>query len=103
MNADSHSNLNELRVDGGATRNNSLLQFQADILQIPVIRSKTAETTALGAAYLAGLAVGVWGDRVELASHWKAERGFDPRMSPARAQELTENWHEAVRRSLGWA
>ena len=103
MNADSHSHLSELRVDGGATRNDALLQFQADILQIPVVRSKTAETTALGAAYLAGLAVGTWSDRAVLASHWKADRIFEPQMRPGIAQGLTDNWHEAVRRSLAWA
>lgn len=103
MNADSHTHLTELRVDGGATRNNSLLQFQADILQIPVVRSKTAETTALGAAYLAGLAVGFWKDKAELAEHWQADRRFDPQLPPAKADALVDRWHEAVKRSLGWA
>ena len=103
INADSQTDLRELRVDGGATRNDQLLQFQADILQIPVVRSKTAETTALGAGYLAGLAIGVWSDRDELASHWKADRIFEPRMPSDEAQELTDLWHRAVKRSLGWA
>ena len=102
MNADSRSNLTELRIDGGATRNNSLLQFQADILQIPVVRSKTTETTALGAAYLAGLAVGYWPNKDELAEHWQAERRFEPNMSENTANLLTERWHEAVKRSLRW-
>ena len=102
MNADSRVDLTELRVDGGATRNDSLLQFQADILQIPVVRSATAETTALGAAYLAGLAVGFWKDRDEIAGHWKADRVFEPKMSPVEAGRLMERWHEAVQRSLGW-
>lgn len=100
MNADSGTNLKELRVDGGATVNNALMQFQADILQIPVIRSKTTETTALGAAYLAGLALGFWRSTSELAEHWKADRIFEPQMSANEAQILTEQWHEAVGRTL---
>ena len=103
MNADSRSNLNELRVDGGASRNAALLQFQADILQIPVVRSKTVETTALGAAYLAGLAVGYWKNMVELAAHWQADLKFEPKMPANEAKHLVSSWHEAVRRSLDWA
>ena len=103
MNADSNADLTELRVDGGATKNDALLQFQADILQIPVVRSKTAETTALGAAYLAGLAVGFWASKDELAEHWQADRQFEPQMSAADAEKLMNNWHEAVNRSLCWA
>jgi len=102
MNADSYSNLTELRVDGGATTNDALLQFQTDILQIPIIRSKTSETTALGAAYLAGLAVGFWQDKIEIAQHWQADRTFVPQMTAAEAGYLMERWHEAVQRSLGW-
>lgn len=102
MNADSNADLTELRVDGGATKNDALLQFQADILQIPVVRSKTAETTALGAAYLAGLAVGFWASKDELAEHWQADRQFEPQMSAADAEKLMNNWHEAVNRSLCW-
>ena len=103
MNADSHSTLTELRVDGGATSNNALLQFQADILQIPVVRSKTSETTALGAAYLAGLAVGYWKDKAEMAEHWRADRTFEPQMAQDQASLITLKWHEAVSRSMGWA
>ena len=103
MNSDSNADLEELRVDGGATRNDALLQFQADILQIPVVRSKTAETTALGAAYLAGLAVGFWESKEELAEHWQADRKYIPEMSTANAKALTDRWHEAVSRSLNWA
>lgn len=103
MNSDSRSDLKELRVDGGATGNNALLQFQADILQIPVVRSKTAETTALGAAYLAGLAVGFWQNKAELAEHWRSSGRFEPRMSANEAHLLKDRWHEAVSRSLGWA
>ncbi|MGE3467938.1 MAG: glycerol kinase GlpK [Pyrinomonadaceae bacterium] len=102
MNSDSHSELKELRVDGGATRNDALLQFQADILQIPVVRSKVSETTALGAAYMAGLATGYWGSRNELAGHWQADQTFYPSISPAKAQHLVGRWHEAVHRSLNW-
>lgn len=102
MNADSGSNLTELRVDGGATKNDALLQFQADILQIPVVRSLVSETTALGAAYLAGLAVGYWKDRKELGEHWQADKTFYPKMSPITSKELLNRWHEAVKRSLDW-
>ena len=103
MNSDSNANLTELRVDGGATLNSALLQFQADILQIPVVRSATAETTALGAAYLAGLAVGFWKDKAELVEHWQADRRFEPQMPAQAAKELIKRWHEAVERSLGWS
>ena len=98
MNADSGSHLTELRVDGGATANNALLQFQADILQIPVVRSKTAETTALGAAYLAGLATGFWLSKSDVAHHWQAERSFKPQMPIGEAERLLTEWAEAVRR-----
>lgn len=103
MNADARSNLDEIRVDGGATRNDSLMQFQADILQIPVVRSKMAETTALGAAYLAGLAVAYWKEKAELTEHWQQDRKFEPQMSASDATRLTDLWHEAVARSRGWA
>jgi len=99
---DSKVDLTELRVDGGATKNDMLMQFQADVLQIPVVRSKTAETTALGAAYLAGLAVGYWGSNKELAEHWKADKRFDPQISSNDAHRLMTRWHEAVRRSMKW-
>jgi glycerol kinase len=101
MQADAGTALTELRVDGGATRNDSLLQFQADILQIPVVRSKTSETTALGAAYLAGLAVGFWNSKDDLAAHWREDRRFEPAMSAARASELRSDWSAAVRKALG--
>jgi glycerol kinase len=99
---DSKVDLTELRVDGGATKNDMLMQFQADVLQIPVVRSKTAETTALGGAYLAGLAVGYWGSNKELAEHWKADKRFDPQISSNDAHRLMTRWHEAVRRSMKW-
>lgn len=86
----------ELRVDGGACVNNLLMQFQADLLGIPVVRPKVIETTALGAAYLAGLSCGVYASLDELAAHWQAERVFHPTMSRQRAGELMQNWEHAV-------
>jgi glycerol kinase len=102
MNADSNGAMNELRVDGGATRNDALLQFQADILQIPVLRSRLAETTALGAAYLAGLAANVWLSKNELAGHWQMDRRFEPQMPQNEAGKMMQRWHDAVGRSLHW-
>lgn len=102
MHADSGIELKELRVDGGATRNDSLLQFQADVLQIPVVRSKITETTALGAAYLAGLAVGFWKTKEELARHWQADKRFEPKMPREKSFELREKWNEAVKRAMNW-
>jgi glycerol kinase len=86
----------ELRVDGGACANNLLMQFQADLLGIPVVRPQVIETTALGAAYLAGLSCGVYAGIEELASHWQAERTFHPTMSRSRAYELMQRWEHAV-------
>jgi glycerol kinase len=103
MNADSHADLKELRVDGGATKNDALMQFQADILQIPVVRSRTIETTALGAAYLAGLAIGFWDSITELAEHWQADRTFEPSIIDIAASRLLDRWHDAVDRSRSWA
>jgi glycerol kinase len=103
MQKDAGENLTELRVDGGATANDLLMQFQADILGVPVVRPKVLETTALGAAYLAGLAVGLWPSREALAARWQADRRFEPQMDRAHAQELLAHWREAVRRSRDWA
>ena len=86
----------ELRVDGGACVNDLLMQFQADLLGIPVIRPKVIETTALGAAYLAGLSCGIWSGTDELAAQWQVERTFHPTMSRARAGELMQRWEHAV-------
>lgn len=99
---DSEIRLPELRVDGGATCNDSLLQFQSDILQIPVIRPKMTETTALGAAYLAGLAVGFWKDKEDLSEHAEIDRIFEPKMSREKAESLKSKWNEAVKRSMNW-
>ena len=88
-----------LRVDGGAARNDFLCQFQADILGIPVERPATTESTALGAAYLAGLATGFWRDENELASHAQGGRCFEPKMAAARREELYAGWRDAVERT----
>lgn len=102
MRADSATEIKELRVDGGATVNDSLLQFQADVLQIPVIRPKITETTALGAAYLAGLAIGFWRTKEELTKHRQIDHKFEPRMPPEKANELKAKWSEAVKRAMNW-
>jgi glycerol kinase len=95
--------LTELRVDGGASRNNLLMQMQADFLGVPVVRPQVTETTALGAAYLAGLATGFWRDADEIARQWKVDRRFHPRLAePARQAKLTR-WRDAVERAKGWA
>jgi glycerol kinase len=103
MQKDSQQQLSELRVDGGAAANDLLMQFQADLLGVPVVRPKVLETTALGAAYLAGLTVDLWKSRDELASHWKAERRFEPRMNPSDREARMSRWREAVARSRKWA
>ncbi|MCZ2441558.1 MAG: glycerol kinase GlpK [Burkholderiales bacterium] len=98
--ADGASAVTELRVDGGASVNDLLMQFQADLLGIPVVRPQITETTALGAAYLAGLATGVYASREELAAQWRAERRFHPTMPRARAAELMARWEHAVRQTV---
>jgi glycerol kinase len=103
MQKDSGKTLKELRVDGGATANDLLMQFQADLLGVPVVRPKVLETTALGAAYLAGLTVNLWKSREEIAGQWQVEKRFEPRMDAARRGELMARWREAVGRSLKWA
>ena len=103
MQQDATSPLRELRVDGGASRNNFLMQFQADLLGVPVIRPAVTETTALGAAYLAGLATGFWTSTSEIADRWRVDRRFEPRMSRERAADRMNEWSRAVQRSLGWA
>ena len=89
----------ELRVDGGASRNDLLCQFQADVLGIPVVRPQVTETTALGAAYLAGLAVGFWRNTREIASQWRVERRFEPRMRASERDRLYAGWKDAVSRA----
>ncbi len=100
MEADSGERLTELRVDGGATANNFLMQFQADILDRPIVRPADVETTALGAAYLAGLATGVWKSVDELETFWRAERVFTPQMSVDERESLYGGWKRAVARCL---
>jgi glycerol kinase len=94
--------LTELRVDGGAARNDMLMQFQADILGVPVVRPVVTETTALGAAYLAGLAVGYWSSQQEIASHWQLQRRFEPVMSESERSARLHLWRRAVERSRDW-
>ncbi|MDP2240883.1 MAG: glycerol kinase GlpK [Burkholderiales bacterium] len=103
MEADSGIKLSELRVDGGATRNDMLMQFQADLLDVPVVRPKVTETTALGAAYLAGLAVGYWKDESDIAAQWQVDRRFEPAMARDQAGALMTGWRKAVGRAKGWA
>ena len=103
MQKDSGIVLQNLRVDGGASVNDKLLQFQSDLLGVNVLRPRVAETTALGAAYLAGLAAGFWSDLADIARHWALEREFTPAISAEQREQLCRRWREAVRRSLGWA
>ena len=102
MKDDAAITLAELRVDGGAVANNLLMQFQSDILNAPVIRPAITETTALGAAYLAGLAVGYWANLEDVAQHWQMEKRFDPTMNEAAREQLYQNWKKAVERARGW-
>ena len=103
MQKDAGRRLTELRVDGGAAANNLLMQFQADLLGVPVLRPRIVETTSLGAAYLAGLSVNLWKSRDEIAAHWKLERRFEPRMEPTAAADLMARWRDAVSRSRNWS
>ncbi|MBI5276825.1 MAG: glycerol kinase GlpK [Burkholderiales bacterium] len=103
MALDSGIALKELRVDGGASRNNLLMQMQADFLGVPVVRPQVTETTALGAAYLAGLATQVWGGAEEISSQWQIERRFEPKTGDADRRAKLARWRQAVERSKGWA
>ncbi|MCZ0754168.1 glycerol kinase GlpK [Anoxybacillus sp. J5B_2022] len=102
MEADSGISLKTLRVDGGAVKNNFLMQFQSDMLGVPVERPVINETTALGAAYLAGLAVGYWKDRSEIATQWQLERAFEPQMPSAQQAALYEGWKKAVKAAMAF-
>ncbi|HXT11392.1 MAG TPA: glycerol kinase GlpK [Candidatus Angelobacter sp.] len=102
MHADTGKRLKELRVDGGASHSAFMMQFQADLLQIPVVRPAVTETTALGAAYLAGLAVGYWKNVEVLSRQWKIEKTFEPRMSRAQADGLRSRWNAALNRARDW-
>jgi glycerol kinase len=102
MQRDADQPLRELRVDGGATVNNLLLQFQADLLGVPVVRPQVTETTALGAAYLAGMGVGFWSSTADVAANWRADRRFEPGMSRDQAAARMARWAQAVDRSRDW-
>ena len=103
LTADTGTRIRELRVDGGMTVNEDLLQFQADILDLPVVRPVVTETTVMGAAWAAGLAVGVWPDEDALSALWREERRWEPSMAATQRERLLERWHRAVEASLGWA
>ena len=103
MQADSGVKLSQLRVDGGAVANNLLMQFQADILGIPVVRPKNAETTAMGAAYLAGLATGFYKSTDEIETQWAIDRTFEPKMTADQSRKLRDEWNKAVGRAKAWA
>jgi glycerol kinase len=96
MQADSGESLKELRVDGGAAQNDFLMQFQSDMLGCRIVRPVDTETTALGAAYLAGLATGVWKDTAEVEQFWRAEKVFEPQMDRTQREELFAGWKKAV-------
>ena len=102
MRQDAGLDIPELRVDGGASANDLLMQFQADILGVPVVRPQVTETTALGAAYLAGLAVGYWDDEREITQNWEEDRRFEPNMDEGEREQLLKLWRRAVERSKGW-
>jgi len=102
MRADSGVALTELRADGGAAANDTLMQIQADLLGVPVVRPAITETTALGAAYLAGLAVGYWNTADEITGQWRIDRRFEPKLDRASADNLRSRWSDAVGRSKGW-
>jgi glycerol kinase len=103
MRSDVGQAITELRVDGGASVNNLLLQLQANFLQVPIVRPTVTETTALGAAYLAGLTANVWPNREAIAAHWQIERRFEPQISRDEAAALQARWRQAVERAKGWA
>jgi glycerol kinase len=103
MQQDSGVAIKQLRVDGGAARNDTLMQFQADLLGIPVVRPAITETTSLGAAYLAGLAVGFWTSMDEIQTHWKMDKEFHPQLSPKQTETLRGRWHQALDRAKTWS
>jgi glycerol kinase len=103
MESDAGMPIKELRVDGGATINNLLMQFQCDMLQVPVIRPVTVETTALGAAYLAGLGVGYWDSVADIQQQWKADKYFYPERSPEEIAPYIKGWNRAIKASIAWA
>ncbi len=102
MQKDAAISLHELRVDGGAARNDLLMQFQADILNVPVVRPVVTETTALGAAYLAGLAVSFWSSKEEISAQWQMDKRFEPNMQSDEREQRLNRWRKAVQRSQAW-
>ncbi len=102
MESDSELKLKQLRVDGGASLNKLLMQFQSDLLKVPVVRPVVEETTALGAAYLAGLAVGYWKSKSDIQKNWQEAARFKPAMKPKQREALTQGWTRALERSVGW-
>jgi glycerol kinase len=102
MQADAGIELKELRADGGAIANDFMAQFQSDLLGVPVLRPEVAETTALGAAYLAGLATGFWTSRAEIAEQWAVDRRFVPQMAVAEREALYAGWQQAVEATIGF-
>ena len=102
MQRESEIRLSSLKADGGAANNNFLMQFQADITGVPVMRPACVETTALGAAYLAGLARGFWPDMAELRRNWKIDRVFEPAMTALDREKMIAGWKKAVTRSFDW-
>ena len=102
MNRDSGVELSMLKVDGGMVPNELLMQFQSDILDVPVVRPKVAETTALGAAYAAGMAVGFWSDEEELRRNWSVDKTFHPAMDSGAREKAYKEWKKAVDRTFDW-
>jgi glycerol kinase len=102
MNADSGVDLESLKVDGGMVANDLLMQFQADLLGVPVIRPQVAETTALGAAYAAGLATGFWNSEEDLRQNWQEDKRWEPTMEADRRDEYYTYWKKAVTRTFDW-
>ena len=102
MQKDSGVQIKELRVDGGAAANNLLMQFQADLLGVPVVRPKVTETTALGAAYLAGLATGYWNSPTDVQSNWQIDRTFEPTLSRKEVDHRVHRWTQALERARDW-
>ncbi len=103
MKADSGIELAALKVDGGASANDFLMQTQADLIHAPVKRPKCVETTAMGAAYLAGLATGYWSSREEVIKNWAIDRTFEPMIGEEKRSEMLRGWNKAVRYAYGWA
>jgi len=102
MEADSGIKLRQLRADGGASANDLLMQLQADLLGVPVVRPQVAETTALGAAYLAGLAVGFWKSQADIARQWQVDKRFAPAMKTAARKRIASGWERALERAKAW-